>query len=397
MCDITVIGAGTSFTAEEVSALVKKCDTLQVESCYKEVEMARLFSAPAGARELVQKHVDTERADPINACANGEFSQPLPRFPDMPFTAQASDDPQERYRGMFFVLLSSIGFSLASVLIKLDKQPSGASFPTLEIGILRAIIGLIFGVVGIKVAHLPFCPAIELTILRLSLLRGTLDFLASNLFYFACAELPIAIATVIYLTNPFWAGLMARIFLGERYDMKKAAILCLGSVGTLLALWPELSHGRLMLSPFGLAAAILGSLFQAGQYVAGRACSEGNLHWLYQNFAYSCAGIALGPPALKAFSDFGVKSQMFVPLEAMTFQETVVTLGTVLCALASQLWLIQGMGLIPASMTAAIRTLDIPCAIIWALVLLRSVPNIFQILGGALLLSACILLSRLRR
>lgn len=358
--------------------------------------MARLFSAPARARELIQIDSGTATVNPLHAGANGEFSVPWPAFPEIPFTRQASDDPQERYRGMFFVLLSTTGFSLASVLIKIDKQPSGANFPTLEIGILRAIIGMIFGLVGIKVARLPFRPGVEVAIIRLSLLRGALDFLASNLFYFACAELPIAIATMIYFTNPFWAGLMAKIFLGERYDMKRVAILCLGGFGTLLALWPELSHGRLMLSPFGFAAAALGSLFQAGQYVAGRACAESNLHWLYQNVAYSCAGIVLGPPALKAFSDLGVKSEIFVPLVEMTFQETAVALGTVLCALTSQLWLIQGMGLIPAATTAAIRTLDIPFAIIWALVLLGAVPSIFQIMGGAVLLSACILLSRLK-
>jgi len=200
----------------------------------------------------------------------------------------------------------------------------------------------------------------------------------------------------MYFTNPFWAGLMARVFLGERYDARRVAILCLGGFGIVLALWPDLSHGRFVLSRFGFAAALLGSLVQAGQYVAGRACGESNLHWLYQNMAYSCAGLVLSPPALIAFSALGVKSEICVPLEAMTFQKTVASTGTVLCALASQLWLIQGMGRIPAAMTAAIRTLDIPLAIMWALVLLGTVPSIFQILGGVVLLIACIMLSRLK-
>jgi len=364
--------------------------------------MARVFPAPTAARTLMQMHGDTETgetANPLQAGANGEFciASSFPEFDEIPFTRQASGDARERLLGMVFVLLSTIGFSLASVLIKMDEQPSGKPFPTLEIGILRAIFGLIFGIVGIRTVHLPYFPSVELAVVRIALLRGALDFLASNLFYFACAELPIAIATVIYFTNPFWAGLMAKACLGEVYDMRRVAILCLGSFGTLTALWPELMHGRFMVSPFGFAAAALGSLFQAGQYVAGRACATSNLHWLYQNIAYSFAGLLLGPPALVAFSAFRIKSETFVPLEAMTNQEIIVTLGTVLCALTAQFWLIQGMGRIPAAMTAAIRTLDIPFAFIWAFALLGAVPNIFQILGGAVLLSACFLLSRLKK
>mmetsp|Transcript_45039 Transcript_45039/g.89230 ORF Transcript_45039/g.89230 Transcript_45039/m.89230 type:complete len:367 (+) Transcript_45039:81-1181(+) len=364
-------------------------------------EMARIVSVTARARELIQLHgEDAETACPLDAGSFGQLTFPLPIAHDrleIPFARQASEDPKERSLGMCCVLLSTVGFSLASVLIKMDTQPSGVSFPTLEIGILRAVLGMILGLVGIKLARLPYRPRLEVAIVRLALLRGALDFLASNLFYYACSVLPIALATVIYFTNPFWAGLMAKIFLGERYDLKRAAIMVFGSFGTLLAVWPELQHGRLRLSPFGFAAAALGSLFQASQYVAGRACAETNLHWLYQNVAYSFAGMALGPPALIAFTVWGVKEETFVPFGAMTFRETFVTIGVVLCALTSQLWLIQGMGYIPAAMTAAIRTLDIPFAMMWALVLIAAVPNIFQILGGTVLVTACILLSRQKR
>jgi len=125
--------------------------------------------------------------------ANGDFTVPWPRFPDIPVTNQASGNRRDRYRGVLSVLLSTIGFSLASVLIKMDRQPSGESLATIEIGILRAMTGMIIGLVGIKVVRLPFCPECDVAILRLALLRGALDFVASNLFYFACAELPIAI------------------------------------------------------------------------------------------------------------------------------------------------------------------------------------------------------------
>eukprot|EP00401_Gymnodinium_catenatum_P065222 CAMPEP_0117586184 /NCGR_PEP_ID=MMETSP0784-20121206/68573_1 /TAXON_ID=39447 /ORGANISM="" /LENGTH=356 /DNA_ID=CAMNT_0005387241 /DNA_START=39 /DNA_END=1109 /DNA_ORIENTATION=- len=334
-------------------------------------------------------------ASELNASCSGGYIVPFQRQVDShSFVRQVSPDRKERVRGAFKVFLSTIGFSLASVIVKLDLQPSGLSFPTLEIAFARAIVGLLLSVSGLTTLGLPCLPSESKKVLLTSLLRGGLDFIASNLFYFSCSKLPIALATVIFFTNPLWAGVLAKIVLGEPYGPRRIAITILGCLGILVAVWPELFHTTHAMSAHGLVCAVLGSVFQASQYVAGRVCCRGKMHWLQQNMAYSVAGIVLGPLALSAFKAFGYDEERFVGVQAMTRNEVFATTGVVFCALFSQVCLITGMSHIPATTTAVIRTLDIPMAMVWAGILLGVVPGAHQILGAALLVTACILLSR---
>lgn len=244
---------------------------------------------------------------------------------------------------------------------------------------------------------LPGKPGVPEHVVKMALLRGALDFIASNLFYFACSELPLALATVIYFTNPFWAGLLAKYFLGEMYDSRHYALLCLGTFGTVVALWPELHAVGGTPSMHGLVAAFVGSIFQASQYVAGRALCNHKLHWLYQAAAYSCAGGVLGPLALAACALAGYSRQRVVPLAEMTPHEAAMTMGTVMCALVAQMWLIHGMALIPVTLTSMIRTLDVPMAFLWAIALLHAWPHPFQVTGGCILVWACIMQSRIKK
>jgi drug/metabolite transporter (DMT)-like permease len=177
-----------------------------------------------------------------------------------------------------------------------------------------------------------------------ALLRGLLDFVASNLFYFACSKLPIGIATVIYFTNPFWAGILGKMLLDEKYTLRQFGLVCCGSLGILVALWPEVDMGpSSAMSVPGLVAAGLGSLFQAGQYVTGRACCGSRMHWLHQNLAYSLAGMSLGPLLIATFQALGWKEQLFAWPQDWTVREWIVTFGIVFCALLSQIWLVAGM------------------------------------------------------
>lgn len=313
--------------------------------------------------------------------------------------AQESTKPRESQNvmlGALYVLLSAVGFSLVSVLVSLDRKPNGESFPTLEIASFRAACGLVFGTGGIWILGAPTRPSVPGHICKIALLRGALDFVASNLFYFACSELPTAIATIIFCTNPFWASLLARYFLGEPYDWRHWVFLCCGTLGAIVALWPSQQVHR-SLSLHGLVAAIVGSIFQASQYVAGRACCGHKLHWLYQHVACSFAGLVMRPPALAAFSLAGYSGQIFVPLPEMTRREVIVTVGVVACAQMAQLFLIQGMAYIQASITAVIRTLDIPLAFIWAAALLDARPKPFQVMGGSVLVWACIMLLQIKK
>merc|ERR1719460_159756 len=69
---------------------------------------------------------------------------------------------------------------------------------------------------------------------------------------------------------------------------------------------------------------------------------------------------------------------------------TITTL-IVAFALLAQATLILGVSVLEASVTAVVRTLDIPLAMCWAYMLLSEVPEVSQILGSGVLVVACAL------
>jgi drug/metabolite transporter (DMT)-like permease len=68
-----------------------------------------------------------------------------------------------------------------------------------------------------------------------------------------------------------------------------------------------------------------------------------------------------------------------------------VTFLIVVFALFAQASLILGVSVLEASVTAVVRTLDIPLAMCWAYMLLSEVPEVSQILGSGVLVVACAL------
>jgi drug/metabolite transporter (DMT)-like permease len=299
--------------------------------------------------------------------------------------------PRTKVLGFISVFVSTLFFSLVSVLIKCDRMPSGRVVSTVEIAIFRAAAGLVFTVSGLRGRGLAILPDyLDRRTIWIALLRGALDFLASNCFYFACAKLPISVATVVYFTNPFWAGVLSRIFLHEEFGGRRVLLTLLAVLGVVISVFPDLgrdvSDKRIPVS--SLIAALCGSFLQAGQYVAGRIITSNGIHWLHANLGYSIAGLCIAPGLLMASVALG--EEVVSPLMWSTRVWTITTLIASF-ALLAQASLILGVGVLEAAVTAVVRTLDIPLAMCWAYLLLSEVPEFSQILGGGVLVVACAL------
>jgi drug/metabolite transporter (DMT)-like permease len=293
--------------------------------------------------------------------------------------------------GFFSVFVSTFFFSLVSVLIKCDRMPSGHVVSTVEIALCRAVAGLGLSITGLKLHGMAIIPDyLDRSTIWIALLRGALDFLASNCFYFACAELPISVATVIYFTNPFWAGGLSWLILHEDFGLRRILLSLLAVLGVVISVFPDLGRdlGGSGMRVSSLAAAVFGSFLQAGQYVAGRIITSKGIHWLHANLGYSVAGLALAPGLLMA--SFAICEEVVSPSHWTVRVWTITTL-IVAFALLAQATLILGVSVLEASVTAVVRTLDIPLAMCWAYMLLSEVPEGSQILGGGVLVVACAL------
>lgn len=309
--------------------------------------------------------------------------------------SESGEPSRIRLFGFASVFVSTFFFSLVSVLIKCDRLPSGHVVSTVEIAISRAVAGLLLSVIGLKVLGLSVVPDyLDSYTIWIALLRGALDFLASNCFYFACAELPISVATVIYFTNPFWAGGLSWLILHEEFGLRRMLLTLLAVLGVVISVFPDLARdtrdirGSRSIRVMSLAAALCGSFLQAGQYVAGRIITSNGIHWLHANLGYSVAGLCLAPGLL--MGSLAVGEEVVSPAEWSARVWTITSL-IVVFALFAQASLILGVSVLEASVTAVVRTLDIPLAMIWAYSLLAEAPEVSQVLGSGVLVVACAL------
>eukprot|EP00929_Paragymnodinium_shiwhaense_P047799 TRINITY_DN24252_c0_g1_i1.p1 TRINITY_DN24252_c0_g1~~TRINITY_DN24252_c0_g1_i1.p1 ORF type:complete len:496 (+),score=65.30 TRINITY_DN24252_c0_g1_i1:91-1488(+) len=313
-----------------------------------------------------------------------------PRQPSYSFTA-----------GALLVLLSTVFFSFASVCIKMDKLPTGNQFPVVELGFIRGVASLLMGVLARVFFKVPLIPTVGKRTRLIAVLRGVFDFAASNLFYVACTQLPIAVATVVMFTNPFFAGMFARLLLGEAYGPKDMVLTALAFSGVLCSVFPELVvlfDGRQVSTPistFGLVCAVAGSVFQALQYVTGRMVTAEGLHFAQANAAYGLAAVLLTPVLLMVCAPVpSTGGGQLVP----PWQWGGDSLGWTTCVIGSALFaqvaLIQGLAAnLPASAAALIRVLDIPMAMAWSVALLAQWPTGYEIVGASILAAACVVLT----
>jgi drug/metabolite transporter (DMT)-like permease len=306
----------------------------------------------------------------------------------------SAEEESSRVKGFGFVsvFISTFFFSLVSVLIKCDTMPNGQVVSTVEIALCRAVAGMALSVAGLKVLGLSIVPDyLDRSTIWIALLRGALDFLASNCFYFACADLPISVATVIYFTNPFWAGGLSWLILHEEFGLRRMLLTLLAVLGVVISVFPDLGRdisGARSIRVTSLAAALCGSFLQAGQYVAGRIITSNGIHWLHANLGYSVAGLCLAPGLLAASLAAG---EEVVSPSLWSSRVWTITSLIVVFALLAQASLILGVSVLEASVTAVVRTLDIPLAMVWAYLLLTEVPDVTQILGSGVLVVACAL------
>ena len=208
---------------------------------------------------------------------------------------------------------------------------------------------------------------------------GGLSLSAYNvLVAFAQLSASTARVAVLAYTMPIWATVLARVFLGEVIDRRKAAGLALGLAGLAALMWPVIAAGRLEL---GLLFALGGGLAWAGGTIVFKRYpidAPGVTIAAWQNLIgvviVGCGMLMFeGPPELR-----GLAGQTYA---AITYQ------GVMSLALATVMWLTV-LARIPASV-AALGTLMVPAVgMLGAVVMLGERPTITDWTGLALILAA---------
>mmetsp|Transcript_81307 Transcript_81307/g.204576 ORF Transcript_81307/g.204576 Transcript_81307/m.204576 type:complete len:463 (+) Transcript_81307:209-1597(+) len=294
--------------------------------------------------------------------------------------------------GVLFVIISTVLFSLAAVFVKINN-----SIPSIETGLFRSIYSIIFGVILAKVCYgqQPLPLKGKGIVLAFLFARGLTDFMASNLFYLGCTQLGLGLSTVILFTNPFWAAILAKLWLGESYGISDFALACIALVGVILSAWPSLMNENVS---FAMVLLVLPcSFLQAMTYCLIRRIA-GDVHFMQMTVAYGLCGVVVGSGVI----GYGViaKQPIVEPAELSVLESASVTLLNLTVAglaIGAQIFLNLGCARIESTVAALIRTLDIPLALVFQYLVFGEAAKALEIGGAFIVLFACAALTAMKQ
>jgi len=104
---------------------------------------------------------------------------------------------------------------------------------------------------------------------RFHVLRNTTHFFGQYAWFYGIAFLPLAEVFALEFTAPIWTTILAAVFIGERLNRERVALIGLGFIGILVMVRPGLS----IISPVSLIV-LLGAFLYAGSYTTTKFLSS---------------------------------------------------------------------------------------------------------------------------
>ena len=292
---------------------------------------------------------------------------------------QGNNQPQtnSQWRGFKSLLLAALAFSLMTVCVK----HLGGRLPVAEILFARSLISL--AITRYMLSRVGVSPWGHRK--RLLLLRGLLGTAALFCIFDALASLPLATATVLQYTYPTFVALAAWMFLRERIHPRIGIAVFLGWFGITLVLKPEwLGTSFTGYSPLSVSIALSGALFTALAYVCVRELSKQE-HQLVIVFYFPLTSV---PIALLFLGNQGV-----LPLGI----DWLWILGIGLFTQLGQIWITEGLTLLPAATAGSIGYFQVLFATLWGVLLFAEPVDGWFVIGALMVLGATLISFRSRQ
>ena len=280
----------------------------------------------------------------------------------------------ENLEGIKYLIGSGIAFSLMSVCVK----AIGERLPVSELVFARATISIIitrFMLFKNKINPWGYQR-------KLLLLRGLLGTLALFCIFKALTILPIATATIIQYTYPTFTVVCAYIILKE-YIFKRLIIsIIIGWFGIFLVTQPEWNlNGNNVTSLVAITIAILGALMTSLAYICVRKLSAKE-HPLVIIYYFPLVSIPLSLP-------FIIKN-FVLPVGL----DWLWILGIGIFTQIGQLFITEGLRLIPAGQATSLNYSQVIFASLWGVLFFQeSITNSIYLGGLCVLISTIISMS----
>jgi drug/metabolite transporter (DMT)-like permease len=168
---------------------------------------------------------------------------------------------QNPVRAALWMGCAVLSFSLMAIAVRELLRHMGA----FEILFLRTLVTMLL--VAAVVSRLGTA-TLRTRLFRIHLLRALLHLGGQLCWIYAIGALTLAMVFAIEFTMPVWVAVLAALFLGERMNRGRIAMLALGLAGTAIILRPEVGG----LHPAALVM-LLGSVFYAGNMITTKRIS----------------------------------------------------------------------------------------------------------------------------
>ncbi|MCC5468032.1 DMT family transporter [Pelosinus baikalensis] len=270
--------------------------------------------------------------------------------------------------GIIFAMLSSLVFSVMNALVKAVSF----SIPSIEVVFFRSIIGTIMIYCMMRQSKVAFStegiPALTL--------RGILGALYMITYFYTLSKIPLVDAIILVNLSPVFVMILATIFLKEKLSKRTIFLLPIVFFGAMLTIKPFNFSSYSTDALFG----VLSALLSAGAAIAIRHLSK--KHHTYEIIFYFMATATLVSIPLMWNNFVAPSSLEYVYLTCI---------GVV--SLLGQVFLTKAFTHENAVVVEVIRYIGIVFNAMWGFLFWAEVPDTLTVLGGMLIIGACIALS----
>ncbi|CAF4885118.1 solute carrier family 35 member G1 [Pieris napi] len=283
------------------------------------------------------------------------------------------------YIGLLLATLSSLFFSLCSVIVK-----SLVNIDPIQLAMFR-FIGVLLPTVPIVIyTEQPIFPQGKRLLLILRSIVGTIGLMLS---FYAFRNMPLADASVIVFSVPVFVALFARVFLKEPCGIWNTISIILTLVGVILITHPPFIFGDEKVesnenydSLRGAIAAFVSTIFGANAYVLLRVLKGLHFSVIMTNFG----AIAI----LQTLFVSVVFGTLCMP-NCGTERLLVVCLA--LFSYLGQILLTMSLQMEQAGPVAIARSADIVFAFLWQVMFFDEIPSKYSVCGAVLVLLSVLL------
>ena len=227
------------------------------------------------------------------------------------------------------------------------------------------------------------------------LLRSSFGFVTMVMVFSSLQLIPIGLTTALAQSSAIFVTLLSPFILGEKIGMIRWTAVIIGLLGVYLMIDPiSILNNTSQLSTIGLSLAFCSAITHAGLALILRKigktehpASTALIHNLITSIVITFAIIIFGTKFYGTSGNFGIE----VLITPNFILATLIFLGVV--GSFVQYLMAQSYKYAEATILVTLRYLAIPLAAIFGFVIWDEIPTTNQIFGGAVVISACLLIT----